>query len=448
MSKMGREKSGSISFGIIFAYLIHWSIIMSMDKKIEKKKWPPKRIVKYSAIAAFVVVVGYLLIFGTGGSTLNVKTERITISAVEKGPFQEFIPIIGNVLPKYTHYLDASEGGIVEVKYVEAGTRVQKGDKILKLSNTNLLMTLLNNEAQINRASNELRSTRLQLEQNRLLLKSQRSDAEYNLVNFKRIYDRNEILYSQKLISKQEYEDSKTTYEYWTEKHKLTLESQEKDLKFREEQVKHLEASVKRMQANLDIVKQQLENLTIRAPLAGHLTSLNAEIGESKNRGDRLGKIDDVEGFKVEAEIDEHYINRVAEGKVGNFNLPGKSDEDYELIVKKIYPEVTEGRFKVDLFFTGKEPAGIKRGMSLHIKLQLSEPSETILLARGGFYQTTGGNWAYVLDKSGDYAFKKTIRLGRQNPQFFEVLEGLNPGEKVITSSYENFGDMERLVLK
>lgn len=445
---MSREKSSGISIGIIFAYLIYWRTIMSMDKAIEKKKWPPKRIIKYSAIAAFIVVVGYLIAFGTGGSTLNVKTERITISAVEKGPFQEFIPIIGNVLPQYTHYLDASEGGIVEVKYVEAGTRVQKGDKILKLSNTNLLMTLLNNEAQINRASNDLRTTRLQLEQSRLALKQQSSDAEYYLDNFKRTYERNKILFEKELISKQEYEDSKASYDYWTGKHRLTLESQEKDLQFRVVQIKNLEVSVKRMQENLGILNQQLENLTIRAPLSGHLTSLNAEIGQSKNRGDRLGQIDDVEGFKVEAEIDEHYINRVADGKVGNFNLPGKSEDTHELMVKKIYPEVREGRFRVDLFFTGKEPAGIKRGMSLHIKLQLSEASEAILLARGGFYQTTGGNWAYVLDKSGDYAVKKSIRLGRQNPQFFEVLEGLSPGEKVITSSYENFGDMERLVLK
>jgi len=368
---------------------------------------------------------------------------------VEKGPFQEFIPIIGNVLPQYTHYLDASEGGIVEMKYVEAGTRVQKGDKILKMTNTNLLMTLLNNEAQINRASNDLRTTRLQIEQNRLALQQQRSDAEYNLDNFKRAYERNKVLFEKELISKQEYENSKASYEYWAERHRLTIESQEKDLQFREEQIKNLEISVNQMQQNLDILKQQLENLTIKAPLSGYLTALNVEIGQAKSPGNRLGQIDDVEGFKVEAEIDEHYINRVAEGKVGNFSLPGESDDkEHELVVKKIYPEVNAGRFKVDLYFTGKEPAGIKRGMSLHIKLQLSEASEAILLARGGFYQTTGGNWAYVLDKSGDYAFKKTIRLGRQNPQFFEVLEGLNPGEKVITSSYENFGDMERLVLK
>jgi HlyD family secretion protein len=416
-----------------------------MDRKIEKKKWPPKRIIKYGAIGVFILVVGYLLIFESGGSTLNVKSERITISTVDKGPFLEFIPIIGAVIPKYTHYLDASEGGIVEVKFVEAGAQVKKGDKILKLSNTNLLMTLLNNEAQINRASNDLRTTRLQLEQNRLQLKQQRATADYNLERFKRTFERNKVLYEQALISKQEYEDSKSDYDYWNEYRSLALESQEKDLTFREEQVRQLELSVKQMEANLGIVRQQLENLTVRAPISGHLTSLNAEIGQSKNRGDRLGQIDDVEGFKVRAEIDEHYINRVEVDKVGSFDI---ADQTYSLKVTQIFPEVLEGRFRVDMIFTGKEPTGITRGQSLHIRLQLSEASEAILLARGGFYQTTGGNWAYVLDPSGSYAVKKSIRLGRQNPQFFEVLEGLTPGDKVITSSYENFGVMERLVLK
>jgi HlyD family secretion protein len=203
--------------------------------------------------------------------------------------------------------------------------------------------------------------------------------------------------------------------------------------------------SVKQMESNLAIVRQQLENLTIRAPISGHLTSLNAEIGQSKNRGDRLGQIDDVEGFKVRAEIDEHYINRVELNKVGNFDI---SNQTYSLKVVQIFPEVLDGRFRVDMVFTGTEPTGITRGQSLHIRLQLSEASEAILLARGGFYQTTGGNWAYVLNSSGSYAVKKSIRLGRQNPQYFEVLEGLSPGERVITSSYENFGDMERLVLK
>jgi HlyD family secretion protein len=420
---------------------------MGMDKKLEKKKWPPKRIVKYSAIAAFILVLGYLIISAAGGSSLYVEKERITISTVEKGPFQEFIVIRGNVVPRYIQYLSASEGGIVEEIFIEAGSQVKKGDIILRLSNTNLRMTLLNNEAQINRASNDLRTTRLQLEQNRLLLKQQRWESEHNLAKHKRLYQRKKVLFQKELISTQEYEDLKDDYEFWRGKDKITLESQEKDLLFREEQIRHLEESVKQMQNNLAIVKQKLENLTVRAPISGHLTSLPLEIGQSKNRGDILGQIDQIDGFEVMAEIDEHYINRVVKGKLGHFSLPG-SDETYELKVQRIYPEVEDGRFEVDMVFMGQEPPEMTRGQTLHIKLQLSEASVAVLLPRGGFYQSTGGNWAYVLDESGDFAIKKTTRIGRQNPKFFEVLEGLNPGEKVITSSYENFNDMERLILK
>jgi len=418
---------------------------MGMDKPIEKKKWPLKRTIKYGIVGIFILVVGYMLLFQTGGSTLNVKAERVTISPVKKGPFQEFISIIGNVLPHNTIYLDAVVGGRVEKIYLEAGSRVKKGDKILKLSNTNLLMTLLSNEAQINRASNDLRATRLQLEQNRLALKRQRAEADYFMTRAKRKFERNEILYQEKFISKQEFDDLKDDYEYQVKRRKLTIESQETGLKFREEQVRHLETSVKRMQGNLELVKQQLENLTVRAPISGHLTSLTAEVGQSKSQGERLGQIDEMEGFKVRSQIDEHYINRIETGKIGEFDLLEKV---FKLKVNKIFPEVQEGQFEVDLEFAGKEPESIKRGQSLHIRLQLSEMSEAILVARGGFYQTTGGNWAYVLGESGDFAVKKPIRLGRQNPQHFEVLEGLKPGDRVITSSYENYGDMDRLILK
>jgi HlyD family secretion protein len=418
---------------------------MGMDKAIEKKKWPPKRIITYSIIAVFVLVVGYQIIFNTGGSTLNVKAERATISTVEKGPFQEYIPVIGIVRPQYTQYLSAVEGGRVERLYVEAGAMVKKDDPILKFSNTNLLMSLLNNEALINQASNALRATRLQLEQNRLALESQRTDADYYLTRIKRKYERYQVLYKENMISKQEFDEFKDEFEYQKKRRELTVETQEKDLKFREQQLYHLEASVKRMQENLELVKQQLENLTIRAPISGHLTALEAEVGQSKSPGQPLGQIDDVEGFKVRAEIDEHYVNRIEQRLIGHFDFSGQT---YELKVTRIFPEVKDGKFEVELEFTEKEAAGIRRGQSLQIRLQLSAVSEAILLARGGFYQTTGGNWAYVLDKSGDFAVKRPIRLGRQNPQFFEVLEGLQPGEQVITSSYENYGDKERLVLK
>lgn len=418
---------------------------MGMDKPIEKKKWPPKRIILYSSIGLFVLVMGYLLIFQVGGSSLNVEKERLTISTVTNGPFQEFIPIIGNVLPHKTIYLDAVIGGSVEKIYLEAGAQVKEGDKILLLSNTNLLMTLLNNEAQINRASNDLRATRLQLERNRLDLKRQRTEADYFLKRIKRRFERNEVLFKENYISKQEFDDFKDEYEYQKKNRELTIESQEKDLKFSEEQVKQLEASVKQMETNLTLLKDQLENLTIKAPINGHLTSLLAEVGQSKAQGERLGQIDDVTGFKARAPIDEHYINRIEIGKIGQFDFSGNT---YDLKISKIYPEVRDGRFEVDMEFIGKNAEGIRRGQSLHIRLQLSDISQAILVARGGFYQTTGGNWVYVLDSSGKYGVKRQIRLGRQNPEFFEVLEGLKAGEKVITSSYENYGDMDRLVLK
>ncbi|MCP4149187.1 MAG: HlyD family efflux transporter periplasmic adaptor subunit, partial [bacterium] len=297
----------------------------------------------------------------------------------------------------------------------------------------------------INRASNELRATRLQLERNRLDLKKQRVEADYFLTRTKRKFERNQVLIKEKLISQQAFDEFKDEYEYLVKKRALTIESQEKDLRFQEQQVASLETSVKRMQANLELVKQQLENLTIKAPVTGHLTSLKAEIGESKNPGQRLGQVDEMDGFKVRAEIDEHYISRIGVGRVGRFDL---SETPFELKVTQVFPEVKDGKFEVDLEFTKEEPLGIKRGQTLHIRLQLSEVSEAVLIARGGFYQTTGGNWAYVVDEAGGFAVKKTIRLGRQNPQFFEIIEGLQPGEKVITSTYENFGDMERLILQ
>ena len=247
------------------------------------------------------------------------------------------------------------------------------------------------------------------------------------------------------MISKHEFELARDQYEFLIRKKELTVESQKNDLEFRQSQIDALEASLQRMQDNLMIVKQKQENLTIRAPVSGHLTRLRAELGEAKSQGQRLGQIDVLEGFKVRAAIDEHYIARVEKGRTGEFDFAGKS---YQLNVKTIYPEVRDNRFEVDLEFVSQEPQDITRGQTLHIRLELGDISEAILLARGGFYQTTGGNWAYVVDESGSLATKRRIRLGRQNPQVYEVLEGLEPGERVITSSYENFGNMERLVLK
>lgn len=418
---------------------------MGMDRKIEKKKWPAIRIIKYGAAAVFVLVVLYLLLFKTSASTLNVKSEHVTISTVAKAPFQEYIPIIGNVDPINTHYLDAAEGGRVEKIFIRAGTMVKEGDKILKLSNTNLLLDVMYREAELYQQSNNLRNTRLLLEQNRLDLKRQLAELDYNILAAQKRYNRYKVLHEEDLVSRQEYEEIKDNYEYLVRRREIVKESQETDLKFREQQIKQLELSLKRMEDNLTVAKQKLENMTLRAPISGHLTSLNAEIGQSKAPGDRLGVIHGMQGFKVVAQIDEYYIDRVKMGKIGEFDNSGKT---FQLKVEKIYPEVTEGRFEVDLLFVSEPPPGIRRGQTFHIRLQLGELTEAILLARGGFYQKTGGNWVYVMNGSGEFAVKRNIRLGRQNPQFFEVLSGLEPGERVITSSYDNFGDMERLVLK
>jgi HlyD family secretion protein len=419
--------------------------LMGMDRKIEKKKWPPKKIASLAAVGLFVILVLYVFLFRLSKSTLNVKTERITISTVTRGPFQEFIPIMGNVLPINTFYLNAVEGGRVEEIYLEAGTFVKEGDGILRLANTNLLLDIMWREAELFQQSNNLRNTRLSMEQYRLRLNQDLAEINNLLRQQKRTYERYKELVKDNLISKHEYELAKDQYEYLIKRKELTIESQENDLEFRLSQIDALEASLKRMQDNLEIVKQKQENLTIRAPVSGHLTALNAEIGQSKSPGEPLGQIDVLEGFRVRAAIDEHYIARIETGRTGEFDFAGKS---YGLVIKKIYPEVIDGRFEVDMEFVDGGPEEITRGQTLHIRLELGDISEAILLPRGGFYQTTGGNWAYVVDESENVATKRKIKLGRQNPQVFEVLEGLGPGDRVITSSYESFGNMDRLVLK
>jgi len=416
-----------------------------MDRKIEKKKWPPKKIAIYTISAIVVFLFIYTLIFGDSSSKLNVQTERLTISTVSIGPFQEFIPVTGNIVPIKTVYLDAIEGGRVETKFIEEGALVSTGEEILKLDNTNLHLDIMYREAELFQQINNLRNTRLEMEKTRLSLKGQLVELEYEIAQQNRLFDRSKEMYNKNLISKQEFEQVQDRYYYLLESKKLTLESHKQDSVFREVQISQLEASVQRMQANLEIVKTKLENLIIKAPITGQLTSLNAEIGESKSPGERLGQIDVLDSFKVRVDVDEFYIARIEIGKTGSFDFAGKT---YQVEIRKIYPEVQNGRFAVDMYFGEEVPQGIRRGQTLHIRLALGDLSEATLLARGGFYQKTGGQWVYVLDKSDDFAIKRDIKIGRQNPQYFEVLDGLKPGEKVITSSYETFGDNEKLVLK
>lgn len=416
-----------------------------MDRKIDKKKWPPKKIALYGGIGLLAVLIIYSLIFGDSSSKLNVQTERLTISTVVSGLFQEFIPVTGNVVPIKTVYLDAVEGGRVEKKFIEEGALVTVGDKILRLDNTNLHLDIMYREAELFQQINNLRNTHLEMERTRLDLKRQVIQLEYQIGQQKRLFERSKELHAKKLISEQEFEERRDQYEYLHKSMELTFETYRQDSLFRQAQISQLETSVQRMQANLEIIKTKLENLTIRAPITGQLTSLTAEIGESKAPGERLGQIDVLDSFKIRVDIDEHYIARIEIGKTGNFDFAGST---YEVIIRKIFPEVLNGRFGVDMYFVDEIPQGIRRGQTLHIRLALGDLSEALLLARGGFYQKTGGQWVYVLDKSRDFARKRPIKLGRQNPQNFEVLEGLQPGEQVITSSYETFGENDKLILK
>lgn len=416
-----------------------------MDRKIAKKPlYKRKKFWIYSTgIAVFFVLV--ILILADTGSKLNVDSDKITISTVSEGEFQEFIPVTGTVMPRTTFYLDAILGGSVEKKFVEEGAMLKKGDKILKLSNTSVQLNALQQETFTYQQINDARNTRLQVEQNSINLQTQLVNANYSFIHSKQIYDREKVMYKKNLVSQQEFEQSRDSYRHDLEQLKLAKENFKRDSVLRETQLDQITNSIKRLRTNLELIRENIDNLTIKAPISGQLTSLDAEIGQSKSQGARLGQIDAMDGYKVRADIDEYYIARVVKGLKATVNINGT---DYKLTVKKVFPEVKNGKFQVDMDFAGKTPGGIRRGQTLQIRLQLSDRTKALLLPRGGFYQKTGGQWVFLLNSSGTEAVKHNISLGRQNPDYFEVLSGLKPGDKVITSSYDNFGDVDKLVIK
>jgi HlyD family secretion protein len=416
-----------------------------MDRKIEKKKWTLKKITVIAIVGLFIVFSLYSFLSSGSGSRLNVDRDRITISAVRQGEFLEFIPVSGTVIPLRTIYLDAIEGGRVQKIHIEDGSFIEEGDTILTLTNNTLQLDVFNREAQILEQINNLQNTRLNLQQQRLRLREQVLDHEYQMMNRKRIYNQNKELWEKNLISEREFLDSKEAYEQTERQHILVSETLHLDSLATENQLRHIESSLARMMTNLELVQRSLDNLVLTAPVTGQLTSLNAEIGESKVRGERLGQVDILEGFRVRASIDEHYIARIDIGQQGEFDFAGQT---YTLEITRVYPQVYEGRFEVDMEFIDREPDNIRRGQTLRIRLALGALEEAVLLARGGFFQRTGGQWVFIIEPSGNQAVKRNIRLGRQNPQYFEVIDGLEPGEQVITSSYDGFGDIDRLVLK
>lgn len=415
---------------------------MGMDRKIEKKKGIRPKHVLYTVAGIAVIALLFYLIKTAGTSTFRADKEKITISTVEAGSFKDYISIIGTVAPMTTIYLDVDEGGKVVEKVIDEGEMVKKGDVIIRMVNNGLNLQILNTESQLAYQSNELRNTLIGMEQQKISNKQQLLNIDYELIRLKRNYEQNEELYDKGFISKENYLISKDNFELAQRDRELRYERMVQDSIFRENQKIQMNSSLRNMQQNLAMVRQRLEDLNVKAPADGQLGTLDIEIGQSINRGQRIGQLQIMDKFKVVAQVDEHYIDRVRRDLLATFE---RQDRQFDIDVMKVYPEVRDGRFQVDLQFTNEIPDNLRTGQTYHIRLELGQPVEAVLLPRGGFFQSTGGQWVFVLDESGKSATKRNIRIGRQNPLFYEVLEGLNPGEKVITSSYEMFGTNEKI---
>lgn len=416
-----------------------------MDRVIAKKKWSQKRILTIAGIAALVLLITASVFLANGKSRLNVEVERITISEVRKNTFQEFIPVNGTVQPIATIYLDALEGGRVEEKLVEDGTVVEKGQPILRLSNTDLELSLANQETAVFQVLTQMQNTKNVAVQNSIQQLNQKAEVENALAEAKRLYELNKHLYNEGVIGKQEFQSSENNYNFQLSRKKLNDRTLNQDSVSMEQQLKQAAESYGRMQNTLALMKRKVDDLLVRAPIDGQLTSLDAEIGQSKNKGDRLGQIDVLSGYKVQVDVDEHYISRIFIGQMAEATIAGKA---HQLKIKKVYSQVRNGRFQVDMEFVEGAPQGIRRGQTLQIRLALSDETQALLLAKGGFYQQTGGNWVFKVSEDGSIAYRTEVQLGRQNPEYYEVLGGLQPGDKVVTSSYENYGTMQELVLK
>lgn len=416
-----------------------------MDRVIAQRKWNTKRLLTIGGVAAIAVLIGGSYYFTSGKSKLNVDTERISISEVKKGPFQEFIPVNGVVLPLTTIYLDAQEGGRVEEKYVEDGAVMKKGQPIMRLSNTDLALSLVTQETQVYNLLTQMQIAKNAAQQNTVTKLNQMTDVDNQLKEAQRVYDLNKHLYAQKAIGLQEFKQSENNYNYQAEKKRLTKQILEQDSASTKQSVDQAKQLADGSQNALQLTRKKVGDLVVRAPVDGQLTSMDAEIGQNKRQGERLGQIDVLNGFKVRVDVDEHYISRIFIGLMGDFSF---AEKQYKLKITKVYTQVVNGRFQVDMQFVDAVPQGIRRGQTLQIHLALSDETQAIQVARGGFYQTTGGNWIFKVNEAGTMAYKVDIQLGRQNPDNYEVLQGLKPGDKVVTSSYENYTNMQELVLK
>jgi len=417
-----------------------------MDRVIEKTK--TQRLLKYwpyMAGGCFLLVLVLWLLFGNHASTLKVNQDELTISNVQHAEFKDYVRTNGHVMPIQVVQISPEEGGIVMEKVAEEGTMVHKGDVIVRLSNSSLDLQILNAEAELAEKQNLLRNTQVAMEQDRLNNQTEKAQLDMDIRRLQRTYEQNKRLYQEKLISKEDFLKSQEDYQLSAKKRSLVTKRLKQDSIYRTVQMDQMEDNLQNMRNNVVMVRQRKDKLEIRSAIDGELGLLEVELGQSIAAGQKIGQLNDLSDYKVQAEIDEHYIDRVRQGLVGTFT---RGDKQYQLQVRKVYPEVRNGKFRCDFIFKGERPENIRSGQTYYIDLELGQPEQAIMIPRGTFFQTTGGQWIFVLDKSGKKAYRRNIRIGRQNPQYYEVLEGMEPGERVITSGYEAFKDKEVLVIK
>jgi HlyD family secretion protein len=417
----------------------------NMDRIIEKKRWSTKRIITLSGIAIFVGFIIFVIVSSWGSSKLNVDSERMLIGKVTKASFREYIPVTGVVQPLTTIYLDLLEGGRVEEIFVEDGAMMTHGQPILRLSNTDLELSLVNQETNVYNLLMQMQIAQNNARQNTILQMNQTVDAESQLIDAERRYQADKKLYDAGIISRETYNESENRYSYLKEKRRLAQEVMKQDSIASAQQMEQIRQSYRGAQNALELMRRKVADLTVRAPIDGQLTALDAEIGQRKNNGERIGQMDVLSGFKARVDVDEHYISRIYAGLEGQYK---QGDSLYTLIIKKVYTQVSGGRFAVDMIFHGKAPDNIRRGQTLQIRIALSDETEALLIPRGGFYQQTGGNWIFKLTPDGNKAYRSNIRIGRQNPDYYEVLDGLQEGDKIVVNSYENYGNVQELIIK
>lgn len=416
-----------------------------MDIQLEKKKGLKKKHIPFIIGGVLVLLILGWIIFGNHASKLNVDKNKLNIQSVTKGEFNDYVRINGQVMPISTVQLSAIEGGMVMEKVVEEGTMVQQGQVIVRLSNPMLNLNILDAEAQLAEKQNFLRNTQVTMEQEKLRLRQERLQLDLDVQRKKRKYQQYKKLYEENLTSKEEYLQAKEDFEFAENGLTLVIDRQKQDSIYRGIQVDQMEESLHSIRQNLNLIRGRVANLDVKAPVSGQLGLLDVEIGQTINTGAKIGQVNVLSDFKVEASIDEHFIDRVKQGLDATFE---RQDKNYALRVRKVYPEVREKMFRTDFIFEGERPDNIRTGQTYYINLQLGQPTESVLIPRGPFYQTTGGQWIFVLTSDGGKAVRRNITIGRQNPIYYEVTGGLEPGEKVITSSYDTYGNTQELLLK